>query len=195
MLVLMAAAVGRARPSTDGMPSTGGATFLVLLTAAFVCYALASVAGERRSPSLPIVLVLGAAIQLAPLAGPLLLSSDAHSYAAYGRIDVALDGNPYVDPPASFPSDRVTAAVAGGWRETASVYGPVFAALSGAVAGVAGSDPESAVRLYRVSAAAAMLALMGLAALLARRPARAAAFVGWPWQRHAGERRRASQAS
>ena len=179
VLVLVAAAVGRARSSTDGMPSTGGATFLVLLTAAFVCYAVASVVGERRSPSLPIVLVLGAAIQLAPLAGPLLLSSDAHSYAAYGRIDVALGGNPYVDPPAAFPSDRVTAAVAGGWRETPSVYGPVFAAVSAVVARIAGGDPKPAVRLYRVTAAAAMLALIGLAALLAERPARAAAFVGW----------------
>ena len=179
VLLLVAVAVARARSSSDGMPSRGGATFLVLLIAAFLCYAIASVVGEERSPSLPIVLLLGAAIQLAPLAGPLLLSSDAHSYAAYGRIDVALGANPYIDPPAAFPSDRVTAAVAGGWRETPSVYGPVFAAVSALVARIAGGDPEPAVRLYRLTAAAAMLALIGLAALLAERPARAAAFVGW----------------
>lgn len=181
VLVLVVAAVRHARSPTGGMPSTGGASFLLLLAAAFVCYAVASVVGERCSPSLPlvVVLVLGAAIQLAPLAGPLLISSDAYSYAAYGRVDAALDGNPYVDPPASFPSDGVTSSVAGGWRETPSVYGPVFAVGSAAVASLAGGDPEFAVWLYRVAAASAMLTLMGLAALLAGQPARAAAFVGW----------------
>ena len=179
VFVLVVGAVLGARSSTGVMPSRGGATFLVLLTAAFLCYATASVAGERSSPSLPAVLLLGAAIQVVPLAGPLLISSDAHSYAAYGRIDVALGANPYSDPPAAFPSDRVTAAVAGGWRDTPSVYGPVFAAFSAAVARLAGGDPAPAVRLYRVSAATAMLALMVLAALLAQQPARAAAFVGW----------------
>lgn len=161
------------------MPSSGGAAFLGVLIAAFACYAAASLLLERRRASLVLVLAIGVAIQIAPLAGPLLLSSDAYSYAAYGRIDYALGGNPYRDPPADFPTDPVVRAVAGGWRETPSVYGPVFAGLSGGVARLAGSDPEAAVRLYRVIGAVSVLALMVLAALLSGRRERAAAFVGW----------------
>ncbi len=134
---------------------------------------------ERTPARLSLVLAIGVVVQLTPLAGPLLLSDDAHSYAAYGRIDAALGGNPYTDPPAAFPSDSVAKSVAGGWRDTPSVYGPLFAGLSIGVAWAAGNNPSTASRVYRAIAAVSMLTLMGLAALISRRPDRAAAFVGW----------------
>ena len=40
-----------------------------------------------------------------PLAGPLLLSTDAWTYWEYGRIAAVHDGNPYVDVPSDFPDD------------------------------------------------------------------------------------------
>lgn len=160
-------------------PSPGGPVFLAALGGAFALYALASWMLESRRTRLLTVLALGAAVQLSPLAGPLLLSGDVHSYAAYGRIDEALGGNPYVDPPASFVSDPVVAATAGGWRQTTSVYGPVFAAVTRVATAVTGADPAAAARFYRLLAAVSMLALMGLAAMISSRPDRAAAFVGW----------------
>lgn len=177
VLALVVAAIGTAAPG-PGM-SPGGRVFLGALVAAFAVYACAALLLESRRARLSTVLALGVAIQLVPLAGPLLLSADVRSYAAYGRIDEALAGNPYSDRPAAFASDPVVAAVAGGWRETPSVYGPVFAGLTRAVARAAGDDPGAAARLYRFIAAMSMLALMGLAAAVSSRPDRAAAFVGW----------------
>lgn len=177
--VLSLTAVAVASVAAGVSPSPGGAGFLVALVAASLLYAAGVLVLERRRAPLVAVLVLAAAIQLVPLAGPLLLSADARSYAAYGRIDASLGGNPYSDPPSAFVADPVARAVAGGWRETPSVYGPVFAATSLLVAAAAGDDPDAAVRLYRALAALSMLGLAVLAAALSGRPDRAAAFVGW----------------
>lgn len=177
VLAFTVAAVVTAR--RDASPSPGGASFLMALVAAGALYGAATLILERRPARLDAVLALAAAIQLVPLAGPLLLSADVRSYAAYGRIDEGLGANPYVDVPASFPADPVTAAVAAGWRETPSIYGPVFAGLSRLVAAAAADDPAAAARLYRLLAAVSMLALVGLAAAISDRPDRAAAFVGW----------------
>ena len=177
--ILTSVAVGSVLVTTGTVPSRGGAEFLAALVVAFACYGVASLILERRRAPVLGVVVIGVAIQLALLGGPVLLSADAYSYSAYGRIDAALGGNPYRDVPAGFATDPVVGGVAGGWRHTPSVYGPVFAGLSDGVAHLAGSDPAAAVRLYRVVAAASMIVLICLAALLSNRPDRAAAFVGW----------------
>ena len=48
---------------------------------------------------------LALAIQIVPLAGPLLLSTDAWTYWEYGRIAAVHGGNPYVDTPSTFSGD------------------------------------------------------------------------------------------
>jgi alpha-1,6-mannosyltransferase len=65
------------------------------------------------------------------------------------------------------------------WRETRSVYGPVFTLASEPVAAVAGSSADAAAWLFKGLAATATLAAALLAARLSRRPLLAAAFVGW----------------
>ena len=47
---------------------------------------------------------LAVAIQLVPLAGPLLLSQDAYAYWDYGRLATRHDANPYAVAPARFPA-------------------------------------------------------------------------------------------
>jgi Glycosyltransferase family 87 len=153
--------------------------FLGAASAAFVAYALGLVAIGRSSRGVRAAAVLAAAIQLSPLAAPLLLSTDAWTYWMYGRIATALDGNPYRDTPAEFPSDAAFRHVGADWRDAHSVYGPAFTLASEPIAAAAGDSADAAAWTFKALAAGAVLVATGLAARLARRPAFAVAFVGW----------------
>lgn len=168
-------------PADAGRAGGGrlGGVFLVLLVAAFAAYLAGLALARRRPPGLRAVLVAAFAIQVAPLAGPLLLSTDAWTYWEYGRIAAVHDGNPYVDTPSEFPVDPAYEHAGAAWRETTSVYGPAFTLLSEVVALVSGSSPAAAAWIFKVLAAAGVLACTLLAARLARDRPAAAALVGW----------------
>ena len=67
--------------------------FLVALIVAFAAY-LVALWALRNGGRVRLVIALAVAIQLVPLATPLLLSSDAYSYWAYAKVD-----NPYSNTP------------------------------------------------------------------------------------------------
>ncbi len=118
-------------------------------------------------------------IQLLPLAGPLLLSTDAWTYWEYGRIATANDGNPYADVPSDFPDDPSYEYAGAAWRDTTSVYGPAFTLVSEVVALVSGTSAAAAAWIFKTMAALAVLACVLLAARLARDRPYAAMLVGW----------------
>jgi hypothetical protein len=153
--------------------------FVVALAVGFALYAGGLVALRHDGARLTTVCAIAAAIQLIPLAGPLLLSHDVYSYWAYGRIASRHDSDPYSVSPAHFPSDPATRAVAPGWRGTTSVYGPAFTAFSIGADRVAQSSKETVALVFRTTGAVAAIAATLLAAYIARRRAFAAAFVGW----------------
>jgi hypothetical protein len=153
--------------------------FLGCLAAALVSYALALVGLARNGFRLLPVAVAAAAIQLAALGAPLLLSTDAWTYWAYGRIAAVAGGNPYEDAPGDFASDAAFPHVGAAWRESTSVYGPAFTLASEPVALAAGGSAGAAAWIFKALAAAAVLLAAGLAARLSPRPAFALAFVGW----------------
>jgi hypothetical protein len=157
---------------------TAATVFIVALAVAFASYAGGLLALHRLGARLTLVCAIAAAIQLIPLAGPLLLSHDVYSYWAYARIESRHDSDPYRVPPARFPSDPATQAVAPGWRETTSVYGPAFTAFSIGVDKTT-QNSETIALVFRAVAALAAIATTLLAAYIARRKAFAAAFVGW----------------
>ena len=130
--------------------------------------------GRRKA-----VIVLACAIQLLPLAGPVLLSTDVYTYWDYARISVAHGGNPYEDVPSDFPDDPAFPLMGSYWHDTTSVYGPGFTLASEGHAAAVGESPDAAAWAYKALAALAMVALVLLAARLSPRPAFAAAFVGW----------------
>ncbi len=165
---------------TDGTHATEGTAwgFLVVLGLAFATY-VAGVALVRRGAPVRLVLLLAAAIQLLPLAAPLLLSTDAWTYWGYGWIAAEGGGNPYVDPPSAFPQSPADAYVGTDWRETTTVYGPAFTLLSEPVALVAGSSSDAAAWLFKGLAAIGVLAATAAVAWGARRPALAVVLVGW----------------
>jgi hypothetical protein len=123
--------------------------------------------------------VVALAVQLVPLAAPLMLSSDAWTYWMYGRIAVVHDANPYEDPPSEFSDDPAFRWAGQRWQDSTSVYAPGFTLVSEPVALAAGGSHDAAAWLYKALAALAACAMVLLAARLAARPALAAAFVGW----------------
>ena len=125
------------------------------------------------------VLAVAAAMQLAPLAAPLMLSTDAYTYWDYGRIGAVYGGNPYSDEPSAFPDDPAYERMGADWRDTTTVYGPVFTLASEGHAAVVGESSDVAAWTYKALGVLAMLVLTGLAAFLGRERAFAAAFVGW----------------
>jgi hypothetical protein len=154
------------RPSGD---DRWGRVFLVSLVCAFAAYVLALWL-LRRSGSLRVVLALAVAIQVTPLAAPLLLSTDAWSYWAYAKVD-----NPYRETPDDAGAAGVYAGAA--WRDRTSVYGPAFALGTEPVGRV--DSAGVAAWTFKVAAAASVVATAVLAGRCSRRPAFAAAFVGW----------------
>lgn len=154
------------------------AIFLACLVGAFAAYVVGLRLLRGGSAGLLVVGVVAAAIQLLPLAGPLLLSTDAWTYWEYGEI-AAAGGNPYRETPNEVPTNPAFAHAGFDWRDTTSVYGPAFTVLSEGVAAASGSSEQAAAWSFKVLAALSMLVLTGLAALLSRERAFAAAFVGW----------------
>lgn len=176
----VAAAYARGSPLAGGIERTDtwSLVFLIAVATAFVLY-VTTLLLLRHTEPVRLVCAFVLVIQLVPLAGPLLLSRDAYSYWAYGRIVWVHHANPYEQTPSAFPTDPATRAAAKRWRRETSVYGPVFTGLSTAVAAIAGSSRDAAAYLFRAAAALAVVASAFLAAGLARRKALAAALVGW----------------
>lgn len=187
-LALVAACAALAWPSASPLvPRNGGHpvgdrawawAFLGCAAAAFVAY-VAGILLLRRGVALAPVAALAAAIQLAPLGAPLLLSTDAWTYWDEGRIAAVHGANPYRRPPSAFPRDPAYRWTGTGWRGTDAVYGPAFTLASEPLALAAGRSHAAAAWIYKSLAAAAVLAAALLAARLSARPARSLAFVGW----------------
>ncbi len=102
-------------------------------------------------------------------------SSDAASYAAYGRI-AALGHNPYTFLPSMLPGGRhnpYTMLVSQQWQGTASVYGPVatWTHLAAALAG--GSKPWATIWVLMIMIGAAFLAAGYVLARISENPVRA----------------------
>jgi hypothetical protein len=186
-LVLVCTAFAFAYPSSsplvpdhEGNDSTWAWLYLVAACAAFAAYLVGLYALTRgRFTRTRVVLLIAAAIQLAPLAGPVLLSTDVYTYWDYGRLAAVHGANPYEDEPSRYPADPAYSRMGAEWRDTTSVYGPGFTLASEAHAAVVGESPGAAAWLYKTLGAIAMLVLTVLAARLGARPAFAAAFVGW----------------
>ena len=169
-------------PRHGGHP-TGDSTwawlFLGLLVAAFAAYVGGVLLARCSPPRLAAVAVVACAVQLVPLGAPLLLSTDAWAYWAYGRIAAVHDANPYRAEPDEFPNDPAFRFMGTDWRDSTTVYGPAFTLGSEPLARAAGSSADAAAWIYKSLAALCVLAAAALAARLSRRPALALVFVGW----------------
>jgi alpha-1,6-mannosyltransferase len=112
----------------------------------------------RRPAHAAPVLALVVAIQLVPLAAPLLLSTDPLLYDEWGRMS-----NPFVGTPGGPPVET---------------YGPLWQLISEPFTRV-GSGTYSGTFGFRVLAAVCILVIVGLVWRLTTRKVLAAAIVGW----------------
>ncbi len=189
VLVLVAGCAAVAWPSDSPIAAVPGGhqvgnvtwswLYLGFAAAAFALYVVAVLLVSRRGARLVAIAVVAGAIQLAPLAGPLLLSTDAWTYWSYGRIAAVHHQSPYTTPPSGFPHDPSLPYVGEAWEDTTSVYGPAFTLASEPLALAQGSSSDAAAWTYKVLGAAALLTAALLAARLSRRPAYALVLVGW----------------
>ncbi len=140
--------------------------FLALLSAAFAAYLIGLVL-VRRGARFGAVFALACTIQLAPLAAPLLVSTDAWTYWSYARLH-----DPYRQTPSDDPVSARHAGAA--YRHETSAYGPAFT-LAAKPVGLTAS-PNLAAWTFRI---AASLCVLLATWLVSRRRAFAAALVGW----------------
>jgi hypothetical protein len=153
--------------------------YLGAAVGAFIAYVIGLGLLVRRASRVVPIAVIALAIQLAPLAAPLLLSTDAWTYWGYGRIAAVHDANPYEDEPSQFANDPSFPFIGTEWHDTTSVYGPAFTLASEPIAEAAGASEDAAAWIYKTLAALAVCASAVLAARLSARKAFAWAFVGW----------------
>lgn len=115
----------------------------VAMMAAGIAFLLILYACERGMIPVRTVMTLTIAYSVTILLLPLLLSRDVFSYTYYGRIVTQYHGNPYVDPPSDYNASDLSKFVWFGWRDTPSVYGPVFVWIAAAITGMIHSLPRT----------------------------------------------------
>ena len=170
--LVVAAAHEAALPASSPIDAPGrwGAALAGGVALAFAGYVCGIVALRRRAVPVAAVIAVAAAVQLTPLAGPTLLSTDTWTYWMYGRVAAVRGGQPLRRSPSTYPEDVAYQAMGSSWRDTTSLYGPLFTIGSELHAHVAGEDPADAAWLFRLVAALAVLGTAALAASFARSP-------------------------
>jgi hypothetical protein len=153
-----------------GLGWTAGALIalgvLAVLVAAFGLLVAEAWSGRVR---LATVLACAAAALAISAAGPLVLSRDVYSYAAYGRILSVHHANPYLHPPSAFPSDPFVRVTSAEWLGTRALYGPVFVLAGAAITRAFPSSPQSVILTFKLLAAVGALTATGLAAAACHR--------------------------
>jgi alpha-1,6-mannosyltransferase len=159
-----------------GVP-LGHATLIALFTLMFVGYVLAVRGAVEISPRVALGCIVGLAALW--LLAPVVLSTDVFSYQAYGRMGTIYATNPYLHGPSTIRLDPLYPFIGSKWVGTPTAYGPLFTALSYALAHLSIS---ASVVAYKSIAALAFLGTVGLVWSAARlrglNPVRAALIVG-----------------
>ena len=148
---------------------------VLLLVAAGGAFLLTAREAWRGALSLRTIIALALLLHALAVLVPLLGSHDVYSYIMYGRIDAVYGRNPYLAPPSDFAADPLFRFVSPEWRDTPTVYGPVFLWIASWIARTAG-DPSTAIVWFKALAGLSSVATMLLVAYAARRiaPQRAA---------------------
>jgi alpha-1,6-mannosyltransferase len=157
---------------------------MLLLLIAYAAVAVIVVVEVRRHraglpSSLPKVLVAGCAVGLLVLAVavPPTESGDVWAYSWYGRVVAHYHANPYTTPPSHHPDDKWSQHVDRVYKNTDSVYGPVFTAVSGVGMLLFGFSFLAARLFFQLAAAACVVAVLVIVWRRTRSPA-AVAIIG-----------------
>ncbi len=153
MVALVVSTLATAVALIGGSQLTAGSYFVALLVAygafAVLMLALRQPGGVRAWP----LVVAGGVLMIVALVRPPIESTDAWSYASYGRMVVVHHESPWKHEPADHPHDVYTHRVSPLWRETPSVYGPAFIVPTVGVMAVAGENTTIARLGFQLLAA------------------------------------------
>ncbi len=152
--------------------------WVAALSAAFVLYGVGAWMAHAGWLRLRVAVVAAVAIQVVPVAAPLLLSKDVFLYWGEARVVTVHHANPYRSTPADYPTDPAFNHISESWRAEPTPYGPVWVAVGAIPAVIAGTSAHRAELAYRLLATLALLAAIALVALRTRSAA-AVAFLGW----------------
>ena len=165
---------------------TGYLELMILLACLFAIYAVTAffMYRDRDTQGMPVhfhknlqrLIWLGAIVGgTIYLFTPAALTSDIYSYASYGRLLALYAANPYFVPPSAFPHDAVYSWLY--WKDTVSIYGPIWTGVSALLALLSGSDQMGVIFTFRVFAFAAHLLNIALVAANLRAMQRSARIV------------------
>jgi hypothetical protein len=133
-----------------------GVTILAVLVPVIGCTRLTPTGGTgHRSSISTVALAIGALLVLA-VSLPPHDSHDVWSYVVYGRMLERYRVSPYTHAPRDFPHDPFFRLV--DWRNTPSVYGPVFVGIAAVGSRIAGTSMFVARVYHQLLAAAALAA-------------------------------------
>jgi alpha-1,6-mannosyltransferase len=152
--------------------------WIVCALAALVLSGAGALLARRGALGLRAALVVAVAVQLVPLAAPVLLSQDVYLYWAEARVVTVHAADPYTVPPSRYPNDPATRIASPEWRTQTEPYGPAWVGVGALPALAAGRSAHTAELLYRILAAAGVLLLVGIVARRTRSAA-AVALLGW----------------
>jgi hypothetical protein len=157
---------------------------MVLLTVGYAALAVVLAvevqrhrAGKRSSIGRGLVAVCAAGLLVLAVAVPPTESGDVWAYSWYGRVVAHYHANPYTTPASHHPHDKWSQHVDRAYKDTNSVYGPVFTAVSGFGMLVFGFSFLSARLFFQLLAAACVAAVMVVVWRRTRSPA-AVAIIG-----------------
>jgi len=153
--------------------------FVILVTVVpFTAYAaLVLSLSKARLVSTRALIIAFAALMIFAVALPPRSSRDLWAYLMYGRIVAQHHASPYTHAPAEYPHDPIYPRVYQVFKNTKSVYGPAFTAVSAAGAAVCGSSQVCGRLFFQLLEALAVLGAV-LIVFRSTQSWAAAAFVG-----------------
>jgi alpha-1,6-mannosyltransferase len=161
--------VGVSIASTFGVfaltPVRNGPMRAAVLAIAFATLA-AVLANPRWLATLTVraVMITSLCVTAVAIVVPPLESRDVWSYAFYGRVVSEYGESPYSTVPDDHPDDAYYERVGAGWRDTPSMYGPAFTAVSAGIMTVAGENHHVTRLAFQLFTAAGFVATLVLLA-------------------------------
>jgi hypothetical protein len=171
--LVVVAGASIATVATPWPPTATAKTGLLVIALAALGVLIGTARRGSGPPTRAVVVAIGAVVLVAVCVPP-RGSHDLWAYAAYGSIVARHDASPYAHRPAEYPDDPLVQQMAPGWRDTRSVYGPLFTALSAGIVDATGGRPLPTRLVFQGLSA---LCLVGLLAMLWRRAGSLAALT------------------
>jgi alpha-1,6-mannosyltransferase len=124
--------------------------FFLIMLLIFAGYAWGvAIFRRQQERGLSSILTLTIILCLPLIFIPPLLSKDLFSYIFYGKIATSYASNPYVVTPQRFPSDPLLTFMGSHWKNTGSVYGPIFVYFSALLNRIAGRGITANIYVFK----------------------------------------------